>query len=470
MSLRVASSLLLCTVLASQDPVAVEVIGSADSPSPALAEQIAKGADAFVLFDVAYGIREVTVHLHRAWGWVEGKRAEVMRTLLDTARLRFAEKDDAASRACANVVTVAATLLAAHDERHALEPALRDEVQEVEAATPGSMRFLATATAVDWSETRPIGGYASEVFGSDQFGRLFRATVYLRRYVAAWPEDVRRAWAGGVAAAQSAAGAKELDRVRTAMTVLFGANVDDSALPVPVVAPDLRWLERRAAETQPAGEKLAALFAGVAVPRPVAWSDGVLQLCRSLAEARATDPLFGAMTPQQWQAKWRDAAAFAYVGLREVSPLVTLAGRMQVKDLPTVVVEPLPAVWEALRWIERRQDDFLVVKWPDWGKHSSAWLEPVLEALAAQQRGEDVPAELNKQLLDMLMFNFDASDCLLGVSTCIAGVPAQVRRAVPQLVRVPIVWRGETKKALALRLFVEQQGPDGKWQDTSTLR
>lgn len=45
----------------------------------------------------------------------------------------------------------------------------------------------------------------------------------------------------------------------------------------------------------------------------------------------------------------------------------------------------------------------------------------------------------------------------------IEGGAGRVHRAEPQLVRVPIVWRGQTQRALALRLRVEGQRADGTW-------
>jgi len=75
-----------------------------------------------------------------------------------------------------------------------------------------------------------------------------------------------------------------------------------------------------------------------------------------------------------------------------------------------------------------------------------------------------VPAALNERLREHLLTAFGGADDGLETAMQIECMRGHVRRAVPQLVRVPIVWRGETKKALALRLFVEQQGPEGRWQ------
>ncbi|HEX6812323.1 MAG TPA: hypothetical protein VF384_11915 [Planctomycetota bacterium] len=466
MPLFAATLLALCIASAPQQPAVVEVIGPAPEPGVALRKQVEKGEDEFVLFDVAYGVREVTTNLHDLWGELETKRAEVMSDLMAAMQQRCAGRQDAASIACANVAAVAGALLASATKhtrarpRPALGPDQLAELRDVDAAAAGEQRYFPQRRAFDWKIAQPVGAYAHDRHGWEGMAALYRATIYLRAYSAAWPEDTSAVWCLHVAACRSADGvlASDLGKLAAQMPILFGAGVDESGVLLPAGAPDLAWLAAHFAEPAPIEDKLAALFAEVPMPSPKALSDGVLRLCHELVIARPTDPLFGAMAPEQWQAKWRDAASFAYVGLREVDALARTFGRDDAPPAPTVVIEPLPAVWEALRWLERRRS---LQPGDAWQKGTS-WIDPVIEALELQQKGEDLPVETNDHLRHLLS-RFGDKDRLLGTTTRIEGVPAQVRRGVPHLVRVPIRWRGETKKALALRLFVEQERPAGEW-------
>jgi hypothetical protein len=290
---------------------------------------------------------------------------------------------------------------------------------------------------------------------------LYRATVYLRAYSPDWPSETHAVWCLHVAACRTADGvlARELGEVAAQMPILFGARVDESGVMLGGRTRDRDWLEEHVDDRAPIEDKFAALFEEFPMPWPKALSEGVLRLCHELTIARPTDPLFGAMAPEQWQAKWRDAASFAYIGLREIDGLTCSLGRDSAPPAPRVVIEPLPAVWEALRWLERRGS----MQPGDAWQKGTTWIDPVLEALAMQQKGEDLPAETNDHLRELLS-RFGDSDRVLGTTTQIEGVPGQVRRGVPHLVRVPIRWRGETKKALALRLFVEQEVAAGEWQ------
>ena len=458
-----------CIVLIAatpQEPVAVEVVGPARVPGDALREQLEKGADEFLLFDVNYGVREATGDLHELWARLESARAEGMRALLDRMPSECAEP----YAACANVAGVARALLAHPKEQpRQLEPSQRDELREVETAAKGSLRFLPAPLDQDWSIARPIGAYANERYGPDGIAGLYRATIYLRRYLEAWPEETRAAWGRLAASCRGSSPSAQIDlaRVESQMPVLFGANVDSSGVLRPRDPPDRAWLRAHAADESRVDQKLAALFAAMPMSSPGSLSDGVLRLCHELTIAQPADPLFGAMDARQWRAKWRDAASFAYLGLREVDCLAVPYGRASEPPAPRVIVEPLPAVWEALRWLDRRIRD---PRPGDGWLLEPSWVDPVLDALALQQKGQDLPADLNDHLRLTLLRRFQGRDKLLGTTTQIEGCPGQVRRAVPQLVRLPIQWRGQTKKALALRLFIEQQGPDAGWREPGALR
>lgn len=453
--LLLAACFVAVAAVAPQEPPAIEVVGRARVPSPALLEQVKKGEDEFLLFDVGYGVREAVVHLHEEWGWCEGERADGLLALLAAMQERWAAGRDGEVTATTNVAAVAHALLLPAALRDELPPAQQAELREVEGGAAGTLRFAAGSPAVDWREARPRGGYAS-AWDDGEMAGLFRATVYLRAYLARWPAATSAIWRDSAAACRAAGVAPELAMVEAALPILFGATMGEHGLPAPAPSVDLAWLRAHKDERATVHDKLAALFAAVPMSKPAAMSDGVLRLCHVLACAAATDPLFGAMPAEQWRAKWVGAGSFAYVGLREVDSLMRCVGRELLRKPPQVVIEPLPEVWEALRWLERRHDDLRTVRHPetDWHEHGS-WVDPVLEALAIQQRGEDLPQKLHDRLREMLLWSFDAPDLLLGTTTELEGVAAPVRRAEPQLVRVPIRWRGETKKALALRLSVE---------------
>ena len=453
-------SLMLSAAVAAQES-AIEVVGPAREPGEALREQVGKGEDELLLFDVCYGVRQSVLRVHDVWREVELTRARGMRALLLAMQQRCRRGNDAATKECADVAAVATALLDPSGERATLTPAQRDELRDVEAGTEGSQRFLPAPVATDWCVAQPIGAYARD----EAYAPLYRATVYVRWYREAWPRATRAAWQECAEASRSG-DAAELTRAEQAWSILFGTALDASGVGKAVVSPDRAWLLIHKDDTASAGGKLAGLFAAVRMPAPVATSDGVLRLCHELAIARAADPLFAAMPSLQWQAKWSDAAAFAYVGLREVDGLAFGPGIVTAPPAPAVVVEPLPAVWEAVEWLQRRCDAAHDAVFPRAADAPSRrpWIADVVEALRLQQNGEDVPPALNERLQQHLLTAFGGADDGLGTAMRIEGIGGSLRRAVPQLVRVPIVWRGQTKKSLALRLFVEQQGAEGRWQ------
>jgi len=457
---------------AAQEARAIEVVGPAEVPSHALLQQVKKGEDAVLWFDVGYGVRRAVVRLHEEWGRIERQRAEAMQQLTEAMIERAARGDAFEDPTCAGVAKVALALLTSSDPTRAESAptgAAGDERDDVLRGGAGTLRFLDGKPACDWKDAEPRGGYAAERGG---FGGVFRATKYIAKYMQGWPASTTRRWNGLAAACRAAGVARELTDAGTAMAILFGASLDACGVPVPASASDLAWLSDRAllreradAQRPPRGV-LQQLFADVAMPDPRAMSDGVLRLCHALVEARPDSPLLAELTPAQWRAKWLDAATFAYAGLREVDQLVRAVGREQLPKA-RVLVEPLPEVWRALRWLDLREQALFRLRQgqPDDGASESAsWVDPVLAALERQSRGEEIDAELNDRLAAMLLESFDEPDILQGTPSAIEGVKGDVRRATPQLVRIPVRWRGEVVRAVALRLYVEHQDAAGQWQ------
>jgi hypothetical protein len=459
----VALSITAATALPAQAPAAVEVVGPASVPSDALVEQLKKGEDELVLFDVGYGVREAVVKLHEDWTRAEARRAVGVCLLLEAMEALWTREDAVPDeRACRDVARVAMALL---DARYRDEGAreLTNERAEVEAAGAGTLRFLPVPASISWEDARPRGGYArSPQLDDGQRANLYRATVYLHTYLSRWPPGIVRRWRDTASACRAVGAASQLAYAERWSHALFGARLADG-LPVPVVAPDHAWLRSNAAHVDEANARLTALFTALPTAVPESMADGVLRLCHLLVTAEPTAPVLAAMAPAQWRAKWRDAATFAYVGLREVDCAMRAVGKSRLRAPPRVVVEPLPEVWTALRWLDRRRAAALAVDYPDLRRAERSWVDAVLDALSTQQRGEELPSAAEAQLLHLLLDSFDAPDLLLGALTEVDGVAPPLRRAVPHFVRVPVVWRGEVRKALALRLHVEQQDERGQW-------
>ncbi|MBL8754297.1 MAG: hypothetical protein JNK15_13425 [Planctomycetes bacterium] len=276
--------------------------------------------------------------------------------------------------------------------------------------------------------------------------------------------ELRAAWADAVAAASSedpnaAAAAERFDRV---WCTLFGEPGPWPWIPAGEIASDVAWLVDRGPDGV-ALERLATWFR-IPVPDADHGRGAVLHLCHLLATAEPDDPLFFAMTAAQWRAKWLDAATFAYVGLREIDGLATLYGRNMGRRQPRVVVEPLPEVWRSLQAIAHAHERIAATARGPGRTELRHWLDDVVEALAIQQRNEDLPQQLEARLFSTLLHGRAEQDSGLGSRTQIEGTRGEVRRAVPHLVRLPIRWRGETRWALALRLWIEQEVGAGEWQ------
>lgn len=442
----------------------VEVVAPAPIPSEALEEQPIQRGD-LVLFDVGYALRELVVRMHDEWARAERLRAEMLiRAFQWLAEDQGTAAEQPWSAACRDVAAVAWALVDPTHSRRRLTPAQAAELLEVEAASSGTLRFLPTPSDVDWSaprsDARPTGAYAA---GGEfvWMASLFKASVYLRHYLSAWPDADRERWCAVMSRMM-----RKFERaaaIEPSWRLLFGTAFVAPGVPEPVVCDDIVWLVTQP-PTAAAHERLGALFASRAQRVPDTVADDLLRACNELRAARADHAIFGAMAEAQWRAKWTDAATFAYAGLREIDALVQSAGiRDEAGGGPRVVIEPLPAVWAALRALERRESELLVARYGSSASQPS-WVDDVLEALALQERGVDLPRELEAGLLELLLFRFATPDRLLGTPAAIEGVSGAVRRAVPQLVRVPIRWRGETKMALALRLYVEHEVAPGEWQ------
>ncbi len=444
----------------SAPPTAVEVVGEARAPSAALLAQILKDHDELVLFDTGFGIRDAVVQLQCAWWDLEWKRAKALADLLAAMSERWRKTAlEGPARDCAGVAVVAGALL--FSDGAELPRDARAEFDEVHAGAAGSMRFRGERAA-DWADAKPRGVYAREGRGLD-FPGLFRATVYLRRYLEQWPEAHREAWRAAAVACMATGAAREAGPCDTAMAQLFGAEPLAAAVPAIIRPRDVRRLREAHAPRAP-WIALQDVLRFADAPRPASVRDAVLALTHLLALQTAGDALFGELRAAQWQAKWLDAATFAYVGLREIdSILLPGPGIPEERRGPKVIVEPLPEVWAALQRIDRRLTAVSAVLRGNGAQARRSWLDDVVDGLAVQQRGEELPADLEKRLFEKLVHGFDEVDGVLGVPSQVEGIDGKLRRAVPRLVRVPIRWRGEAKTALALRLYVEHETAPGVW-------
>jgi hypothetical protein len=439
-------------------------VGPAHVPSRALRKQVREDQERVLFLDTSYGVRRAVIRLHECWGSVERRRHEVLSELLDSMRdaLDAAGED---TRSLRGVTMVARGLLDYLDEGEVLDAAERDELAEVQSGRSGRMRFLGEPVAHDWASAHPTGGYGAE--GSfdgedDLFAGLFRVTIYLRSYLDAWPGPARSRF---IELAHRLADESEDSRfaeVERSWQILFGVDSIFPGLPGTIPAPDHGWLARRRDAPGEVDDVLPGMFEALPFDDPSSFADGMLHICHELSTARPADPVFSALPHRAWQQKWNDAAAFAYVGLREVDVASRISGLEPLPDDLRIVIEPLPEVWRAIRFVDLLDDELAALRFPGSNyADGKSWVDPVLTALAIQQAGNELPPDLRDDLISLLLEAFDEPDLLLGTISEIEGLRSPVRRAVPRLVRLPIVWQGEVVQVLALRLFVEEVGEGG---------
>src|SRR5262245_47739886 len=428
----------------------VEIVGPADPPSEALRAQLAKGEDSYLWFDVGYGVRSAVVRMHDEWREFETLRAGVMEQVVTAMRTRLADASPA-DAACAGVAAAAAELL---DCAAIGAPAPSGvESAEVWRGSTGTMRFLPDRRSWDWHDARPAGAYAAQ--GSRVRG-LYRATVYLATYLRLWPEATAARWRELARACHTTDIANDFALASGGLAILFGWTLEPSGVPQVPPDADRDWLREHAGDADEPRTRLHRMLVDLAAVEWRAINGGMLRLCHQLAIAPADDPMLGELTPAQWRAKWSDAATFAYTGLREVDCFGCCSIGVEPRPrAPRVLIEPLAAVWHVLQLLDQRCDDLVDLRFPKLGSGVSR-VEPVLQALAVQARGEELDAKLNDQLVGMLLHGFEATDRLIDTPTTVDGIGG-FRRAKPQFVRIPVRWRGEVVRALALRLYIEHQ-------------
>jgi hypothetical protein len=137
-----------------------------------------------------------------------------------------------------------------------------------------------------------------------------------------------------------------------------------------------------------------------------------------------------------------------------------------LRSRPPVVIEPLPASFAALRELDRALCRIRPTRLPPRlveRRTEAEWWTDLLAELDAQTRGADPDPQRQQRLFQVLLRQFDAADMLAGTESHLDGIAGSLRRAGPFLVRVPIRWHGETKHALALRMFVEHAAKPGAW-------
>jgi hypothetical protein len=441
-------------------PAQVEVLAGPGPPSHLLETRIAKGIDDFVLFDVGCAAYGLLTELQGTWRLLEGERAAALRDVLPQLAGALAGSAAPDARRAAHVARVAAALLGDEAELDQDEKAERETVLSGRRA---SSHFVPETREVEWRIAVPSGGYANANVG-EELPQLFRASVYLRECLLAMPAPMRGDWNEAL----ERCGKEQRDR-------LFAVGMEWFALfgkpdtPIMSGVPGryrLRDVERLAA-TDAASPWLALLDAHreVDAEPDASVRDALLHATHVLATETSTDPLLAAMPMDRWQAKWRDTADWLYVGLREVDVLLAPFGGRLLRSQPTVVIEPLPASFAALRELDRALCRIRLTRLPSRvAQHSEAeWWQDLLAELDVQTRGADPDAERQQRLFTVLLRQFVASDMLAGTESNLGGIQGALRRAGPFLVRVPIRWRGETKHALALRMYVEHAPTPGKW-------
>lgn len=454
-----SSGILWFSALLAGLPAQVEVLDSGSHPSEMLDRQIKKGEDDFVLYDSAFPIREAVVWMHRTWYEIERARREDLTKLLASMASHLGKPAEGPAADVASAVEVGRALLAGSRD---LPPGpARDELLEVLAGGRGRLRFTAPPSDWDCSLARPQGSYGLPAYAEqEKFAGLFRATVYLRTYLGRWSAVQRDLYCATAKQCLDATSASRLPESDAKLRGLFGSGALAPGIPLADVAPDFAFFAANGkgatAALQP-WQLLGAMFSATVVEEPRSVRDHAINLAHTLAMQKADHEVFRPLGAHVWRAKWFDAAAFTYVGLREIDALYTEACDRSRQQKPRIVIEPVPAVWAAIARLEAGL--WSLSRGPAWVQSA----DPVLEALAVQQRGEDLTPEVEAMLLERLCIIFGTPDLSLGCVTSIEGL-GRVRRAPVQLVRIPIQWRGVTRRALALRLHVERETESGDWQ------
>jgi hypothetical protein len=453
-----AASLLLAFAL----PAQVQVVAGPGPPSDMLEKQLGQGGDEFVLFDVGYAAYHVRTCVEMVWVILEGDRLKALHALLPQLSGVLAGSDDPHARRAAHVADVAAALAGIEVKLDGDETAERDTVVSGRVAPS---RFVPETKDVDWRIATPIGAYGNKKMGEDK-GQLFRVSVYLRECLLAMPAPMRGQWDAATERCDKDV-RDRLAAVDVTWRKLFGDPVTPAMAGVPGRY-SWRDVVRIAATT--AGSPWLALLEAhseVDAKPDVSVRDAFVHATHVLATETSTDPLLAAMPMDLWHAKWRDTADWLYLGLREVDVLGEPASAHELTTRPTVLIEPLPASFAALRELDRAS--LLVLAGcggEEFAKEREAkWWPDLLAELDAQTRGAAPDPGRQVRLLDVLLQQFDAVDMLAGTESNLDGIAGALRRAGPFLVRVPIRWRGETKHALALRMYVEHAPTPGKWTE-----
>jgi hypothetical protein len=434
-----------------------------------LGRQIAKCCDGFVLVDIGCFANSIARSMRQHWQAIEWRRWQCFDHLLRDLQERFADSDTADARSCTAVAKVGLALLwnrrAVPD---APQPVL-DELREVYAAGAGVLHFVPGQPPVDWADSVPRWPYARE--GADEESRLgsqpglYRATVYLRCCVEHFTPRQRAVW--DVVFTASVASEPGIDPVRchAALQLLLGP------LPAtPTGLPDMvAMCERFAAPPlddagSNAWEKIDRVVGRVEGPAPHTVRGAFLDLVHVLAGESADDTMLQSLAPKQWRRKWADAAACAYLGLYERQGGLVGGPEAVSEDghLPRmrVLIEPALRSWQALRRVAELFEG--MTREADCHGHDHlAEIDDVLEALALQSRGEPPGRQLEHRVFAMMLAHFGAVDVAEPVS--VAGMSGAVRRAAPQLVRLPVRVAGRTVKALGFRWFVEHETGPGTW-------
>lgn len=454
------AALPIATQCAPATVARVEVLASSGTPSSMLREQLKKAEDSFVLVDIGVFVDAMVVSLRHDWQRLETTRARSLSVLLERMCDGFTNGGPAPDvAACQSIARVATALLGAKVEEDALPRDVLDELTEVRAERVGALRFVHGRPAIDWSIARPSGAYVGEL------DALFRTTVYLRAVLAQASREQVEVWNTAIASQKDTEACRGLDRTDAAVRLLLGT--DAATMPGlvgrldPQQAPDLVKLAALRDDSRDPWSKLDAVFAiAPASPRPTDVRHAVLALANSFATESTEGEFFAALGSERWRRKWTDCASFVYVGMRELDGLGSLTGLETLKLQPRIVVEPAPRSWRALRDFASACEA-MCRAFDERGYYRTEEIDVAIEALAKQQRGEDLAPEVEAKLLHWMLWGFDSSGGSSSVE--IEGVRGALRRAGPVLVRLPIRWKGETQNALGFRIFVEHEEATGTW-------
>lgn len=453
------------TWVSAQSAPKVEVLAGPGRPSSMLVEHLGQHAEEFVVFDLGLFVQLLVGDaLGGAWEHLEEERHRLLRAVLD--RVVEGATNGSVDDPLPGMARAAAALLTGGRQPIDRVPQpWQADARAVFAAAKGVTEWLPGKPAIDWRLATPQGAYDTK--NGANLPALFRATCYLRECLARLPKPLADEWRRRCNAVLDDELAAGCGRAAAAMTALLGVG----APVMPGLIADLplsavRDRDLLSAVDGPWWERLAAAHGAESGGDCGGLRGSLLRVAHELATEVPAGTSASVFAPSAWSRKRLDLADYTYVGVREVDALAGVMGVLPDARRPQLLVEPLPRTLAALRVAIDEADrvwqevDGSVGLFAD----VRACLDEVARLLEHQQAGSEPPLALLDSLWASLTHHFDEQDSRQGVEVRIDGIDGRLRRCGACLVRMPIVWRGDVKTAIAFQWCVEHEVAPGRWE------